>query len=233
MFTGGDGMELGERIQQARQEAGLSQRQLCGEEITRNMLSLIENGAAKPSMKTMEYLARRLGKPLSWFLDEKAEEKQQLGESWALLSRAEEALENQKTELARKLLEQLPPMTQEAERRKLLLLSRLPGADAVEICKKLPSLDEELLLRARGALAEGEIDRGIRLLLAAEDPQNSQWQLLMGSLLLRKGDYAAAAEALTPAEAEYPAETAPMLEICFRELGDFKKAYEYACKQRG
>ena len=36
-------MELGQRIRQARQEAGLSQRQLCGEEITRNMLSLIEN----------------------------------------------------------------------------------------------------------------------------------------------------------------------------------------------
>ena len=43
-------MELGEKILQARLEAGLSQRQLCGEEITRNMLSLIEHGNAKPSM---------------------------------------------------------------------------------------------------------------------------------------------------------------------------------------
>ena len=32
-------MELGEKLKQARLEAGLSQRQLCGEEITRNMLS--------------------------------------------------------------------------------------------------------------------------------------------------------------------------------------------------
>ena len=54
-------MELGEKLKQARLDAGLSQRQLCGEEITRNMLSLIENGAAKPSMKTMQYLAARLG----------------------------------------------------------------------------------------------------------------------------------------------------------------------------
>ena len=35
-------MELGEKLKQARLETGLSQRQLCGEEITRNMLSLIE-----------------------------------------------------------------------------------------------------------------------------------------------------------------------------------------------
>ena len=65
-------MELGEKLRQARLEAGLSQRQLCGEEITRNMLSLIENGSAKPSMKTLQYLAGRLGKTVSYFLEETA-----------------------------------------------------------------------------------------------------------------------------------------------------------------
>ena len=65
-------MELGEKLRQARMEAGLSQRQLCGEEITRNMLSLIENGAAKPSMKTLQYLAARLEKSVSYFLEETA-----------------------------------------------------------------------------------------------------------------------------------------------------------------
>ena len=65
-------MELGEKLRQVRLEAGLSQRQLCGEEITRNMLSLIENGSAKPSMKTLQYLAARLGKPVSYFLEETA-----------------------------------------------------------------------------------------------------------------------------------------------------------------
>lgn len=63
-------MELGQRIRQARQEMGLSQRQLCGEEITRNMLSQIENGSARPSMDTLRYFAGRLGKPVSWFLEE-------------------------------------------------------------------------------------------------------------------------------------------------------------------
>ena len=65
-------MELGEKIRQARLEAGLSQRQLCGDVITRNMLSQIENGSARPSMDTLRYLAQQLGKPLSYFLEEEA-----------------------------------------------------------------------------------------------------------------------------------------------------------------
>ena len=63
-------MELGEKLRLARLEAGLSQRALCGDEITRNMLSRIENGAARPSMKTLGCLAARLGKPVSYFLEE-------------------------------------------------------------------------------------------------------------------------------------------------------------------
>ena len=46
-------MTLGEKIRQARLEAGLSQRQLCGDTVTRNMLSQIENGSARPSMDTL------------------------------------------------------------------------------------------------------------------------------------------------------------------------------------
>lgn len=65
-------MELGQRIRAARLEAGLSQRQLCGEVITRNMLSQIENGSARPSMDTLQYLAAQLGKPVSFFLEEDA-----------------------------------------------------------------------------------------------------------------------------------------------------------------
>ena len=63
-------MSLGERLRQARLEAGLSQRQLCGERITRNMLSQLESGAASPSVSTLQYLAARLGKPVGYFLEE-------------------------------------------------------------------------------------------------------------------------------------------------------------------
>ena len=65
-------MTLGEKLRAARLEAGLSQRQLCDGSITRNMLSQIENGAARPSMATLQLLAQRLGKSVSYFLDEQA-----------------------------------------------------------------------------------------------------------------------------------------------------------------
>lgn len=63
-------MDLGGKIKQLRLELGLSQRALCGDTITRNMLSQIENGTARPSMDTLRFLAERLGKPVSYFLEE-------------------------------------------------------------------------------------------------------------------------------------------------------------------
>lgn len=65
-------MTIGQRILTARQEAGLSQRQLAGESITRNMLSAIEHDKAKPSLDTLQYLSGVLGRPVGWFLGEDA-----------------------------------------------------------------------------------------------------------------------------------------------------------------
>ena len=59
-----------------------------------------------------------------------------------------------------------------------------------------------------------------------------QWNLLRGQAHLKAANYAAAAACLHAAEAEYPTETAPLLETAYREQGDYKMAYEYACKQR-
>ena len=220
-------MELGEKIRQARLAAGLSQRQLCGEEITRNMLSLIENGSAKPSMKTLSYLASQLGKPLSWFLDDQSEQERQLAQGAELLRRAGEALGEGKQELARELLTQLdcPPLNRE----KWLLMAKLPGANPVEICKKLPSLDEELLLRARAALETGILGRCEALLGAVENQESAAWHLMAGKLHLGQGVYETAAEHLRRA-GDTP-EIWELMEICCREQGDFKGAYVYARKQ--
>lgn len=225
-------MELGQRIREARLEAGLSQRQLCGEEITRNMLSLIENGAAKPSMQTLVYLARQLNKPLSYFLEEHGPEQSRLGHSAQLLGDAAKALAEQRDILARQLLEQVDSRAPDILRRKLLLAARLPGADPVEICRDLPSLDEELLLRAKAALAEGNAHRCAALLACAEDQRAPAWTMLMGRCHLTQKEYEAAAACFHRAEEAAPEETAPLLEQCYRELGDFKRAYEYACRQK-
>lgn len=63
-------MTMGARIRQARLEAGLSQRQLAGETMTRNMLSALEHDTAKPSVSTLQYLSEKLCKPVSFFLGE-------------------------------------------------------------------------------------------------------------------------------------------------------------------
>ena len=63
-------MTIGEKLRAARLDAGLSQRQLCEGLVTRNMLSQIENGSAKPSLSTLQVLAQRLGKPVQYFLQD-------------------------------------------------------------------------------------------------------------------------------------------------------------------
>ena len=264
-------MELGQRLRQARLEAGLSQRQLCGEVITRNMLSQIENGAARPSMATLEYLAKRLDKPIGFFLEEQAvtspnqavmdaarrawtagDFARTLGEledyrgpdpvfdgemgllaALANLRLAEQAAEEGRAPYARTLLDRAmaadsPYITPELRRGMAILAARLRPEAAAE----LPSDDEALLLRAAWALESGEFDRAAAYLDAAEDRAAPRWSLLRGKAWLARREYEQAARCLHGAEEQYPRETAPLLETCYREMQDFKRAYEYACKQR-
>lgn len=59
---------LGERIRAARKEAGLTQQALAGGDFTPGFISQLENGVVRPSLRSLEVLARRLGKPLSYFV---------------------------------------------------------------------------------------------------------------------------------------------------------------------
>ena len=61
-------MTLGQKIKSARLERGMTQKELVGEAITRNMLSKIENDAATPSVRTLNYLAQALDLPVGYFL---------------------------------------------------------------------------------------------------------------------------------------------------------------------
>lgn len=63
-------MNLGEKIKAARLERHMTQKDVVGDYITRNMLSKIENGSATPSVKTLEYLAGALGLPAGYFMSE-------------------------------------------------------------------------------------------------------------------------------------------------------------------
>lgn len=57
--------ERGRRIKEARISKKMTQSEVVGTFITRNMLSQIESGAAAPSLKTLEYLASVLDIPIS------------------------------------------------------------------------------------------------------------------------------------------------------------------------
>lgn len=265
-------MSLGEKLRQARLDAGLSQRALCGEEITRNMLSQIEHGTAKPSMSTLQYLAKQLSLPVSYFLEEDTEvssNRKSMDAAWdaflsgdsvaaldalerylapdpiydreytilrsyVLLAQAEMCLNQGREVYARKLLAQVEqleasvPWLREIRQRRLLLLSKLEPVGQEE----LDSLDPLLLLHAQSALAAGRADRAVSLLEASFDKDAPQWSLLRGKAALLQKEYASAARYLQQADSAYPQETAPLLEQAFRELGDYKAAYYYACKQR-
>lgn len=61
---------LGERIKHLRKELKMTQTDLAGGEMTKSMLSQIENNLATPSMKNMQYIAGRLGRHISYFLED-------------------------------------------------------------------------------------------------------------------------------------------------------------------
>ncbi|WP_270392707.1 helix-turn-helix domain-containing protein [Bacillus paranthracis] len=63
---------LGEKIKALRKEKKLTQTELAGSELTKSMLSQIENGKATPSMKTLQYIAEKLECEPSFLLEEDA-----------------------------------------------------------------------------------------------------------------------------------------------------------------
>ncbi|WP_020007580.1 helix-turn-helix domain-containing protein [Salinicoccus albus] len=67
-------MTLGERIKNLRKSQKLTLATLAGDEITKGMLSLIENDKSKPSMETLQYLAKRLDVSIGYLTQEGDEE---------------------------------------------------------------------------------------------------------------------------------------------------------------
>lgn len=61
---------VGIRIKKLRKELNMTQSELAGDEMTKSMLSQIENNVSSPSMKSLEYLAARLNKPVAYFVEE-------------------------------------------------------------------------------------------------------------------------------------------------------------------
>lgn len=71
-------LSLGKKMREIRIKRGMTQRELAGDKISRNMLSLIENDAASPSVSTLTYLAARLGVPAGYFIPRDSDEEERL-----------------------------------------------------------------------------------------------------------------------------------------------------------
>lgn len=69
--------DIGKKLKALRMEKNLTQSELCGTEITRNHLSLIESGKSLPSLSTLCYISERLDVPVGYFFsgDEQTEAK--------------------------------------------------------------------------------------------------------------------------------------------------------------
>lgn len=247
-------MTLGERLRQARLEAGLSQRQLCEDTITRNQLSQLEHDRSVPSLETLSVLARRLGRPMSYFLGETASPNlavlEQVRSLWDTPCQGLDALEGYQPEGT--VLDDLAA----------LLEARLCLAAAREEPKAAPELIarglaanrrsrlEDPAILGQAALLSGEPEAAapvLRLLaehrLAQREPQAALSLLeaggldapeLLGRVLYALGRYQEALQAFTQAEANEGSSQALLLqmEACCREMGDFQAAYGFAMRIR-
>ncbi len=256
-------MELGEKIRTARLEAGLSQRQLCGDTITRNMLSQIENGTARPSMATLRVLAARLHKTVGYFLEEAVSCNQALMEqvrqaqhqqvpallqdyvgpdpvfdreryyleSNAYLALAKQAAAEGKGPYALSLLEKSRQAGENTPYYDplpgLLLAYELEPAKARRLCEALPDESPVTLLRAHGAVQEGKWTLALAYLDTLQEKSGQAWHL-EGEARYGLGQYAQAIDAYLKSGIEAYAQ----LESCYKELGDYEKAYFYACLRR-
>ena len=193
-------MTLGERIRELRVERGLSQRQLCGDQITRNMLSQIENGSARPSMDTLRYLAEQLQLPLSYFLEEEGT----VSVNQGVMAQARQAFLQGQWETVRSLLLsfQMPDEIFAWEKELLLAKTNLALAQQAITEGKTPYALKLLQeLEGVGCPYYGQELEGQRRLLLAQTgqtdvdldaPELSQWLLAKARQAMEKGEPAVA-----------------------------------------
>ena len=57
-----------ERVRRARTDAGLSLAEIAGEDVSRTFIHFVEQGRSRPSRRVLALIARRTGKPISYFM---------------------------------------------------------------------------------------------------------------------------------------------------------------------
>jgi tetratricopeptide (TPR) repeat protein len=146
---------LGQLIKRARQAAGLTQEALGAPDLTKGFISLLEHDRAKPSVATLERLAARLGRPVSYFLDGAEGVPEKL--LAVLVSRGRGELSRRQYEAARKAFAEL------------LALATACRSEAMQV-QAAVGLGEALLGLRQLDEARGHLDEALRAGRAAGDP---------------------------------------------------------------
>jgi tetratricopeptide (TPR) repeat protein len=220
--------QIGDRIRKARTEAGLSQAQLGAPHFTRAYVSAIELGKARPAMKSLDFMAEKLGKPSSFFLED-AEADRRRQEQSVMVARGNQLISEGKALEAIALLEALSKQGATPSERASLLRSlgraytqarRAPEAIAAlnEALRFYKSTDNsEQIARTRSQLgaamlemrtyaeAQQELESALAFMSKADvkDPLLKVHTLYnLGVSLYMRADYRAAAQQFDRASRE-------------------------------
>jgi transcriptional regulator with XRE-family HTH domain len=145
---------LGERIREIRKKNKMTLEALAGEELTKGMLSLIENNKANPSMESLAYIAKRLGVELTELLQETSTQKLR-----EILEKAEKlynAESDDKKQLISLIEPYIPSLTQGYESARLLdiysrCLFKEKAADWQDFSNRAAKMYDEMNLTAKRA----------------------------------------------------------------------------------
>src|SRR5437764_33293 len=209
--------QIGERIRQARTEVGLSQAQLGAPHFTRAYVSAIELGKVRPAMKSLEFMAERLGKPTSYFLEDPQADRRRLEREFEI--RSAEALLSRQT--AAQAIQRATPLLEVAS----------SGAERCRIHLILGTANDPLgyAYRALGDLdaATGYIQRALATNEALQDlTATAMFHNTLAVIAAERGHFQAAAQhverAIRIARASGPAFNLPHF-ICTKAEAEIKE----------
>jgi transcriptional regulator with XRE-family HTH domain/predicted negative regulator of RcsB-dependent stress response len=214
-----DPAAVGRRLKEAREQAGLSQRELAFSGCSAAYISRIEKGDRIPSLQLLRELGKRLGVTADYLATGEEESARDL------LFEAELALRMDDREVAEALLEDVLSQEQDPVRRgralaargQLALLAsdptaaiptleeacRLLGDGVLEHQAAVVTLSDAHALRGDRESATAVLERALDLARAREDSvARARFAVLLASMLVDRGDLARAEELLTRVIAE-------------------------------
>ncbi|WP_277584702.1 helix-turn-helix domain-containing protein [Psychrobacillus antarcticus] len=149
---------LGERIRAIRKQQKMTLEALAGAELTKGMLSLIENNKANPSMESLNYIASQLGVEVTELLEEiSGQELRKVLDQAEFLLTAKDYESVDELEQVKSLIEPyIPKLTQGYEATRLLdiygrCLAYSSPDESVAMLKKVAKMYEDLHLITKSA----------------------------------------------------------------------------------